>query len=62
MKKYRVAVIIRTMKTLFYEVEAEKQSDAFDKFYDGPKEDFGRCIGETTPEIFDREIRSIEEV
>lgn len=62
MKKYRVAVIIRTMKTLFYEVEAEKQSDAFDNFYDDPAEDLGRCVDETTPEIVDREIRSIEEV
>lgn len=62
MKKYRVAVIIKTTRTLFYEAEAEKQSDIYNQFYDDPTEDLGRCVDETEPEIIDREIGYIEEI
>jgi len=62
MKKYNVAVIITTSKTVFYEVEAEKLSDIYNQFYDDPTEDLGRCVDETIPEVLDREIGYIDEV
>ena len=62
MKKYNVAVIITTRKTIFYEVYAEKHSDIYDEFFDDPTEDLGRLVDETASEIVDREIGYIDEV
>lgn len=62
MKKFKVAVVITTSKTIFYEVEAENRPEIFNQFYDDPTEDLGRCVDETEPEIIDREIGYIEEV
>lgn len=62
MKKYLVSLEIKTIQTVFYEIEAENHKKAREMVTNDDIDDIAKPIDETIPEVYSREIFQITEI
>jgi len=62
MKKFRIELIVDLRQYAYYEVEAKSRKHLDKLLETNCVEDIGRCVDETTPDEYNEEIGTIEEV